>query len=239
MEIKANKFKKKARPLTKNEKFLITALGLILIFWASFKFVFDPQAAKINDLESDKALYDAQIVEHNRVLRNEEKFKKELEILTYERNAILSNYFPVLDQAQIIYLLNDLVADDRVNVDDMNFTRPSTETKGELDIYKMDVNIPLSGSYDGIYDVVKAINNSPRRILINGLDLKIDSGEKLAGNMDLKIYSLEGLAMTNKDVIHVDVVDDGDYKAPFSPYSGYTEPIVFHLKLHKLRILCR
>ena len=224
MESRAKKIKGKSRPLTKNEKFLLTALGLILVFWVSFKFVYDPQAAKMSELETDKALYDAQIVEHNRVLRNEEKIKKELEILTEDRDKILSNYFPALDQAQILYLLNDLMADDRVNVDDMSFTRPSIETKGELDIYKMDINIPLTGTYDGIFDIVDAINNSPRRVLINNLNLSNES-EELSGNMNLKIYSLEGLAKTDKDVIFVDVAEDESAGAPFTPYTGYVEPI--------------
>lgn len=224
MESRAKKIKGKSRPLTKNEKFLLTALGLILVFWVSFKFVYDPQAAKMSELETDKALYDAQIVEHNRVLRNEEKIKKELDILTEDRDKILSNYFPALDQAQILYLLNDLMADDRVNVDDMSFTRPSIETKGELDIYKMDINIPLTGTYDGIFDIVDAINNSPRRVLINSLNLSNES-EELSGNMNLKIYSLEGLAKTDKDVIFVDVAEDESAGAPFTPYTGYVEPI--------------
>lgn len=224
MESRSNRMKSKSRPLTKNEKFLLTALGLILIFWASFKFVFDPQAAKMEALEMDRALYDAEIVEHNRILKNEQKIKEELQVLTVERDEILSNYFPALDQAQILYLLNDLVRDDRVHVADLNFTRPSTETKGELEIHKMDVNIPLKGSYDGIYDIVKAIENSPRRILMNNLTLDRD-GDQLAGSINLKIYSLEGLAKADRDVITVDIAHDGDIKAPFTPYSDYMEPI--------------
>ena len=225
MESKTSRMKRKSRPLTKNEKFLLTALGLILIFWASFKFIFDPQAAKMEELEMDRALYDAEIVEHNRILKNEQKIKEELKILTVERDEILSNYFPALDQAQILYLLNDLVRDERVNVADLNFTRPSTETKGELEIHKMDVNIPLKGSYDGIYDIVKAIENSPRRILVNNLTLDRDNSDQLAGSMNLKIYSLEGLAKADRDVISVDIAHDGDTKTPFTPYSNYMEPI--------------
>ncbi|MDR7870023.1 MAG: LysM domain-containing protein [Tissierellaceae bacterium] len=224
MESKAKKIKTKTRPLTKNEKFLLTALGLVLMFWATFRFVYEPQAAKMDELKLEKELYDAQIVEHNRILKNEEKIKEELEILTVERDQILSNYFPALDQAQILYLLNDLMADDRVDVDDMSFTRPGTETKGEMDIHKMDINIPLSGKYDGVYDIVEAINNSPRRIVINSLNLNNDTEGTLAGNINLKIYSLEGLAKTDKDVIYVDVAEDGDTKAPFSPYSGFVQP---------------
>lgn len=224
MESRINKFKGKTRPLTKNEKFLLTALGIILLFWVSFKFVFDPQGAKMSELEGEKEVYQAEIIEYNRVLRNEEKIEEELEILTKERDKILSNYFPSLDQAQILYLLNDLMADDRVDVDDMSFTRPASESKGEMDINKMEVHIPLTGSYDGIYDIVDAINHSPRKILINGLNLETED-DTLAGNMNLKIYSLEGLAKTDRDVIYVDIAEGESSKTPFTPYSDYVEAV--------------
>lgn len=225
MESKTDKMKIKSRPLTKNEKFLITALGLVLVFWISFKFVFDPQAAKLEELEKDREIYHGQIVEYNQILKNEESIKEELLLLIGERESILYNYFPSLDQAQILYLLNDLIADDRVNIADMSFIRPSIETKGELDIHKMDVNIPLSGSYDGILDIVRAIENSPRKILVHSLNLGNENNDQLVGNMNLKIYSLEGLAKAEKDVIPIDIADTGDVKTPFTPYSDFTEPI--------------
>ncbi|NLY47080.1 MAG: LysM peptidoglycan-binding domain-containing protein [Tissierella sp.] len=225
MESKTDKMKIKSRPLTKNEKFLIIALGLVLVFWVSFKFVFDPQAAKLEELEKDREIYHGQIVEYNQILKNEESIKEELLLLMGERESILYNYFPSLDQAQILYLLNDLIADDRVNIADMSFIRPSIETKGELDIHKMDVNIPLSGSYDGILDIVRAIENSPRKILVHSLNLGNENNDQLVGNMNLKIYSLEGFAKAEKDVIPIDIADTGDVKTPFTPYSDFTEPI--------------
>lgn len=225
MESKAKKIKSKSRPLTKNEKFLVTSLGLVLVFWIFFKFVFEPQSTKIEELKMEKDVYDAKIIEYNQILKNEENIKDELLLLISEREQILSDYFPSLDQAQILYLLNDLIADDRVTMADMSFTRPSTETKGELDIHKMDVNIPLNGSYDGILDIVKAIENSPRRILVNSLNLGNANNDQLEGNMNLKIYSLEGLAKVEKDVITIDIGEGGNIKTPFTPYSDFTEAI--------------
>ncbi len=228
MESKTSKIKSKSRPLTKNEKFLITALGLVLVFWMFFKFIFDPQAGKLEELEKDRENYHGQIIEYNRILKNEESIKEDFLLSIGERDKILSAYFPSLDQAQILYLLNDLMADDRVNISDMSFTRPSTETKGEQDIYKMDVNIPISGSYDGILDIVRAIENGPRKILVNSLSLGNENNDQLAGNMNLKIYSLEGLAKAEKDIIPIDITTDGNPKTPFTPYSDFVEAVPSH-----------
>src|SRR5690554_1329823 len=141
MEAKLLKNKNlKGRPLTKNEKLLLTLLGIVLVIWLSNKFILTPQAVKISELESKKLELDAKIVDMNSTLKKEDSIKKEWEVLHRERNEILKNYFPALDQAQIIYLLNDLIADDRVDINDINFSPPREETIGDLNVWQMEIS---------------------------------------------------------------------------------------------------
>lgn len=49
-----------------------------------------------------------------------------------ERDEVLKNYFPVLDQAQMIYLLNDLIKDDKIVISDLGFSSPNEEVMGDL-----------------------------------------------------------------------------------------------------------
>ncbi len=64
----------------------------------------------------------------------------------------------MLDQAQIIYLLNDILEDERVNINELSFSRPVLENIDEMEVSRMDLLIPFNGSYaGGVIDIVKAI----------------------------------------------------------------------------------
>ncbi len=224
METKAKKKRPiNLRPLTKSEKFLLTVLGLVLLFWISYKFVLTPQAGKIENLESRKLEYDLKILENNNTLLKERTILEDYRILEIERKEILSNYFPTLDQAQIIYLLNDLIRDEGVDINDISFTRPNLETLGELDVMLMKVSIPFDGNYNGIMNIVNSVRHSPRRILVNSLSMDRKDNNNLAGNMNLKIYSLEGLADADSEVIYIDTVDNSFKSKPFGSYEDYVE----------------
>lgn len=214
---------KKIRPLTKSEKFLLTTLGLIILLWGSFRFLITPQEDKILALQNEKLDLDTKIMDMNNTLKKEEKIKKEWEVLHVERDQILSHYFPILDQSQIIYLLNNLLADDRVNVADYNFNRPSSEKIGEMEVRQIGISIPFIGNYDGVVDIVKSLGTSPRRILVDSLSLDRKDDKELSGNMSLKIYSLEGLAETDPNVIEVATVDSPTEGSLFRSFKDYKE----------------
>lgn len=214
--------KANSRPLTNSEKFLLTALGIVLVVWGSSKFILTPQAGKIDELETAKMNYEVQILEQNTTLLKERKILEEFSTLNVERAEILSGYFPTLDQSQMIYLLNDLVADEGVVIEDLNFTRPNTEQIGDLQVQQMEVSIPFNGNYDGIMNIVNSMNNSPRRILVDTLSMDRQDNSNIAGNMNLKIYSLEGLAETDPNIIYVDTANGSGLGTPFGAYTDFT-----------------
>jgi type IV pilus assembly protein PilO len=224
METRLLKNKKlKMRPLTKSEKILLSLLGIVLVIWLSNKFILIPQAEKMSELEAEKAELDNRIVDINDTLKKENNIKKEWEVLHRERNEIFANYFPVIDQAQIIYLLNDLIADDRVDISDINFNQPSEETFGEKSVKQIQMSIPFNGSYDGIVNIVKSIGTSPRRIVVDSLSMDRKSDSELGGNMSLKIYSLEGLVEMDPNVIYVDVADNSGEGSLFGAFNGFDD----------------
>ncbi len=70
----------------------------------------------------------------------------------------------MLDQAQIIYLLNDILEDERVNINELSFSRPVLENIDEMEVSRMDLLIPFNGSYaGGVIDIVKAIEKKPTK----------------------------------------------------------------------------
>lgn len=220
-KMKFKKTKVNTRPLTKSEKFLISALGLVLVVWISNRFMLIPQANKIEELDVARTNYEIQILEQKTTLLKERAILEEFSTLKSERAEILSGYFPTLDQSQIIYILNDLVNDDRVEIQDLNFTRPNTEQIGELAVQQMEVSIPFNGNYDGIMSVVSSMGNSPRRILVDSLSMDRQDNTNLAGNMNLKIYSLEGLADVDPNIVNIDIANGSGLGTPFGAYGDY------------------
>lgn len=213
------------RPLTKSEKTLLVLLGIVVVFYLSSSFILTPQAEKVSSLNAEIVTLDNQIADMNNTIKKEDNIKKEWEMLHRERDEILKNYFPVLDQAQIIYLLNDLIVDDRVNISDLNFANPSEEKLGEMAVQNMSISLPYSGSYDGTMNIIKSLGSSPRRIVVDNLTMDREGDSNLSGNITLKIYSLEGIAKTDPEVIHVETVDGDREGSLIASYDGYSDTI--------------
>ncbi len=210
------------RPLTKSEKILLGLLLLVVLVWVSNRFIFQPQAAKLTSLEAEKADYELQIIDINDTLKSEEKIRDQWDELDKERSQILSQYFPTLDQSQIIYLLNDLINEENFNVDDLSFSRPTTAKLGEMDVRNMEASFPFEGGYNGVIDILNSFQTSPRRILIDSLSIDSSESDDLSGSMALKIYSLEGIAETDPNVIFVETADGSGDSLPFESYDDFT-----------------
>ena len=217
-KIRLKKFK--TRELTKNEKFLLSLLGLVLFLWLILRFVITPQIDRLNGLKEQKNEYQDKIILINETLRKEDKIKKEWEELSKDRERIVSRYFPKLDQAQIIYLLNGLMDNENISTMDYNFSRGMFESIGDFQVKNMTVSIPYSGNYDGIIDLINRIKESPRKILFD--NITVDKGEdnNLNGNMVLKIYSLEGISESDDNVVHIEVAE-GTKSDPFTSFEDY------------------
>lgn len=211
----------KTRELTKNEKILLSFLSAVILVWCVYRFIITPQTEKLQSLSVEKIEYQGKIDEMNMTLKKEVTINKEWDVLHKEKEMIVSKYFPTIDQAQIIYLLNDLIEHEDVSVVDLNFNRPGYEDIGEFQVKNMDISIPYNGKYDGIVDIINAIKKSPRKILVDSLSMDRDSKGKLNGNMSLKVYSLEGIVETNKDIVYIDTMSNGSKNTPFSEYDDY------------------
>lgn len=213
------------RPLTNSEKVLLTLLGIVIVIYLSNRFVLTPQAERVASLKTEIAALDNQIATMDDTIKKEAGIKKEWEMLHMERDEILKNYFPVLDQSQIIYLLNDLIKDDKAKINVLSFDSPGEEVMGEMAVKKMNISVPYSGSYEGTMEVVKALGESPRRIVIDNLSMDRENDSNLSGNMTLKIYSLEGIAVTDPEVIPVNTVTGSGEGSLFASYEGYDEAV--------------
>jgi len=223
MKVKSKKAKI-LRPLTKKEKILLTILGALIIYFIFYRFVFQRQSDKIESLEEASYQLDQKIAENNRILRNELQIKEDWKNLREERDSILSNYFPVIDQSQIIYLLEELLVDEAIDVSDFRFSRPDLISVADREIAKMDISLPFEGEYNDIIKALQAIQMSPKKILFSSLQFTRDTNNILTGEMILNVISLEGLVAADGQVIYVETID-GNMDNPFLPYGDYREPV--------------
>lgn len=217
--------KLKIRQLSKNEKALLTILGAVILFWISYKFIYIPQNEKLEALKLKRAEYELAIEDINTTLRKENAIKTEWHDLNIEKERVVSNYFPTLDQPQIIYLLNELIAHENVNIEDISFTRPEiTEFEG-FQVNSMDIAIPYSGNYLGIMDVLESINGSSRKIMVDNLSMDANAENTLSGNMSLRVYSLDGIVDSDPNVIYVDTSLNQKKENPFKVYADNNEDL--------------
>ena len=214
------------RTLTKNEKMLLTLLGIVIIFWVAFRFIITPQASKLRSLMDQKYEYEEKIYYINNILKGEKNIDEEWNMIHREKDIITNKYFSNLDQPEIIYLLNEILGNEELNVPDINFNRPFEEQIGDLAVKTMDITIPYRGSYNGLIETIKGIDSSPKKILISDLIMDKDRNGELVGNMSLKIYSLEGIAEIEDDsTYYIDIVSDSDKTSPFKPFDEYKEDV--------------
>ena len=94
---------------------------------------------------------------------------------------------------------------------------------GEMAVRNMGITVPYSGSYDGTMEVVKALSSSPRRIVVDSLYMDRGSDASVSGSMQLKVYSLEGIAEADPEVIHVETADGSRVGSLFASYEGYSD----------------
>ncbi len=215
--------KKMKKKLTKNEKTLLILLGIVIVFWATFRFIIIPQSNKLKILTKEKCEYEEKISHMNTILKSEKKIEDERRKLEREKYIILNKYFSKLDQPQIIYLLNEIFDSEELDILDINFNRPSEEQIGDLMVKTMDITVPYRGSYEGLIETIRGIGSSPKKILISSLIIDKDLENQLAGDMSLKIYSLEGISEIQDDLAYIDIVSENDKSNPFKAYEDYKE----------------
>ncbi len=217
-----NKMKMK-RPLTKNEKLLFVILMVLIIFIVTFRFVITPQASKLQELTEQKWAYEDKISRMNTLLKGEKSIDKEWIGLHNEEAMILNKYFATIDQPEIIYILNNLLNNEEIDILDINFDRPTKEQIGDLTVDSMNIVLPYKGSYDGLVSIIEAINSSPKKMLISNLIMDKNVDGKLVGNISLKVYSLEGLADKKEDTSYIGRIIKTDKSDPFMAYEEYDE----------------
>ncbi|MGO1470374.1 MAG: LysM peptidoglycan-binding domain-containing protein [Tissierella sp.] len=216
------KHKNKIRELTNKERFLITLLAIVILFWVSFKYIIDPQIFEIRTLETQINDYTFKIEENNRMFKSWDSIVEERNSLFLEKQNIEKDFFKSLSQPEIIYVLNNLLLESNIVMEGIRFNKSFTETFNEKEIQRMDISIPFEGDFKSLNETIKNIGKETRKMIISSIDMEKGEKTEIAGNINLGIYSLSGIVDKKEDII-IEITNDNKID-PFIPYKGYVDP---------------
>lgn len=161
--------KLKKMNLSKNEKYLLVLLGVVVVFWIFNRFIFTSQRNNLQSFKDKKIEYEEKAVENSGILAREKGINEDFISLNREKDTLLLEYFPKLDQSQIIFLLNEILDDSNLEISNLNFSEPQIEEIRGIPINTMDISIPYKGKYGDLLKLMNKIEKSPRKLLITNL----------------------------------------------------------------------
>lgn len=216
------KLKLKKMNLSKNEKYLLVLLGVVVVFWIFNRFIFTSQRNNLQSLKDKKIEYEEKAVENSGILARGKGINEDFISLNREKDTLLLEYFPKLDQSQIIFLLNEMLDDSNLEISNLNFSEPQIEEIRGIPINTMDISIPYKGKYGDLLKLMNKIEKSPRKLLITNLIIDQDE-ENLIGELRLKAYSSETIFEKDEDFVAIDTVLNTEKENPFKPFVEYEE----------------
>jgi type IV pilus assembly protein PilO len=155
-------------------------------------------------LNSTKDEYTDILDRRNGIFRREDKTEKELITLKENKDDIYRKYFPSLDQAQILYMLNNMIENSEVKINDISFSPYSKEKIEGITFDYVDISLPYEGYYDGLMEILKNIGTSSKKLVITGLTIDRADDDAVKGDIFLRAYSIEGNDDENKDFVYME-----------------------------------
>lgn len=210
------------RSLNKREKILIAVLVLVIVFLLVFRFVIRPQHKKLQEITEEKIEYEEKSSYMRSILEKENEVYNEWDNLYNKRALIMRKHFSHIDQPQIIYMLNELLDNDDLEILDIKFERPYDEEIEESTVQVMDIAIPYRSTYDDFLDTIRKISVNEKRFLISELIMDQDD-EFVVGDLNLKVYGLEGIDGIDKQASDVEIVLNGGKSSPFEMFDSYID----------------
>lgn len=200
-------------------------LIVVIISWASIRFLIWPQLNKSKVLEEEKLELETTISQINSLINKEDSIEKELASLKARESKIIKNFFSSLNQHTIINLLDEILKDEGFLPEDMIFYEPREEGYKNISLMRMDVDIPYTGDYNGVLRVIRGISSYPKEIMINSVTMDTVD-DKITGNISLSFYILNQLDDFKEGRNNIIELTGEIIKDPFNPFDEYTEEVL-------------
>lgn len=221
MVLKVGNAKSKMISISKRERNLLLVLGIAVLLWISYQYVFTPQQVNIDKLNEDKLAKEGELSKVNAILANEAKISTELLGLNKEFAAVSEKYFPKIDQPELMNILNNIIDNSKLKIPTITFSDPTKIE--ELNSELMETTIPFTGSYKDLSDLFSQIRDNPKRLLVSTLSLVKDKEDVLSGQISLDAYTYDKQGNSNEGYFYNNPFISSSKLNPFKPFDGYIE----------------
>ena len=223
LKLRNNKPFSKKINISKKEKNLLLLLGIVIIFWILYKFIYTPQQKTIYELEEKKFNYEDELARYNIVLSKEEDLKSQWKDLNIEYEELSQKYYSSIEQPEIIHMLNEIIDNGKLIVPSINFSTPGLTKIGELETGLMTISLPYEGSYTDLNMFLTRLRAAPKRLLISQISLSKDTGEILKGEIALDAFAYGNVGGIGDGYFYNNQYVSEHKENPFKPFKGYVE----------------
>ncbi len=179
--------------LSKRERNLLIALGVVLLLWGYYKFIISPQFKNLTAKREDKAHYENELIKMQTIIDSEKEIDDKFAHINDGIDALSKRYFSETDQSRFILLINELLEGTGLFVQNISFSPQRTEGIGDALVEVMSVILPYEGEYSSLFLFLERIREHIPKTIIQNMNIKIKEKELLSGTILLDFYSLPDL----------------------------------------------
>lgn len=222
--------------LSKRESILLSILVATFILFIYLKFLIFPQRLHIEALQLQKTERAEEYSSMQTLLLSEASYDKEILALKEEYNNRINEFFPLLNQEDIIIILNEMLIDNSIKATKMNFTEAKEElisnndhanSSGEAEaenkniINVMSINFHYSSDYEALMGFFVNLRDYHKKIIVDSFTINQTDDGKLMGDIRLDFYWLPHLEKEPIDTIIYSFENNSKKANPFAFYVGY------------------
>ncbi len=223
MELKLNRNKPKIFNVSKKEKNLLLILLIAVLGFLIYRFVFIPQEGKIDVLKVEKNEYDEELAKIDEIISRENMINKEWDSLNKDFEKLSSRFYQEPNQPDLIYILNDIVDNGKLEVSQMSFRDPEKIELDGMELNSLGVTAPFRGSFTDLEIFLSDLRSSEKRLLVDQLSISKDDGNIVNGQVAFNAFAYGGVKAKEDGYFYKNEFLYEGKSNPFVAYEGYVE----------------
>ena len=209
--------------LTKREAFLLKLVSFVALLALSYYFIIAPQLERLAATELNLALKSAEVEAIESEIQSLPLLEEEIASLQEEIRVSTKTFYPELRQKKLIVILDEQLKQSGTAADSLTFSQVNSEESTEdlgtdneqtensdvnsngepvkTVLQSISIQVPFTGSYEQIIDLIRRLEDMNRTFVINSLQLSQGTDGTISGTINLDFYSLKKLFPDPQDEI--------------------------------------
>lgn len=228
--------------LTKREAFLLKLVSFVALLALSYYFIIAPQLERLAETEQNLALKSSEVETIESEIQSLPLLEEEIASLQEEIRVSTKTFYPELRQKKLIVILDEQLKQSGTAADSLTFSQVNSEESTEdlgtdneqteensyvnsngepvkTVLQSISIQVPFTGSYEQIIDLIRRLEDMNRTFVINSLQLSQGTDGTISGTINLDFYSLKKL--------FPDPQDEDYLSWPYNTPKGIDNPFRF------------